>query len=283
MDSMLDKIFLDLSTRFQDSLLTNADVSERSLRALQLITRLSTTDVATKSYELFETIMQSEVAQEEKMEAARLALYAAYRPGLKSAPPVGDPKWILDFLRYHVGPDVAVEDHIHAISLGICAIDSASDDPTSQSWTWRIESAGELLTGFQQSSHPEGFKWWYSTLWIHYWGLDPGVRDRLDNIAVNGGDSVDLKQCRIAVEKEMERAKVLDAAACVAALERAHRKLSALIGHGEKVRDDLRHLNEAHSFFFSSSREHQFGRSYGQPILLVLKYEITGDGQRFLP
>jgi hypothetical protein len=38
------------------------------------------------------------------MEAARLALHAAYQPGLESVPPVGDPKHILDFLRYHIDP-----------------------------------------------------------------------------------------------------------------------------------------------------------------------------------
>lgn len=145
MNSMLNKIFLELSKRFQGPSLTNADVSERPLHALKLITRLSTTAVAAKSYELFRTIMQSEVAQEKKMEAAQLVLDAAYQPRLNSVPPVGDPKWILDFLRYHVGPRVKVKDRIHAIDSAMRAIDSTSDDPTSQSWTWRIERADELL------------------------------------------------------------------------------------------------------------------------------------------
>ena len=95
--------------------------------------------------------MESEAVQEKKMEAARLTLDAAYRPRLQSVPPVGDPKHVLDFLRYHVGPRVKIEDRIHAINSGMRAIDSASDDSTSRSWTWRIESADELLTGFQQS------------------------------------------------------------------------------------------------------------------------------------
>ena len=254
MDSMLEKIFSDLSRRFMEPFPTNMDTPGWTLRALERITRLGTVAVATKSYELFKTIMQSQVAQEKKMEAARLALYAAYQPGLKSVPPVGDPKWILSFLHHHVDPRVAVEDQIHAVSSGMCAIDSASDDPTSQSWTWRIENAGELLTGFQQSPHPEGFKWWYKVLWIHYRGLDPSVRNRLDKIAVNRGDSVDLKQCRIAIEKEMERVKGLDAAACIVALEEAHCRLSALISHGEKVCNELRYLNPGLILFFHQSR-----------------------------
>jgi len=184
------------------------------------------------------------------MEAARLALDAAYRSRLKSVPPVGDPKCILDFLRYHVGPRVKVKDRIHAIDSAMRAIDSTSDDPTSQSWTWRIESADELLIGFQQSPHPEGFKWWYRVLWIHYGGLDPGVRNRLDEIAMNGGDRVDLIQCRIAIEKEIERVKELDAAICIAALEEAYSRLTALIGHREKVRDELSATWKELIFFF---------------------------------
>jgi len=236
---MLDIIFLELSRRFQGPSPTNADVSEQPLRALNLITRLSMTAVAEKSYELFRTIMQSEVAQEKKMEAARLVLDAAYRPGLKFVPPVGDPKWILDFLHYHVGPRVKVKDRIYAIDSAIRAIDSTSDDPTSRSWTWRIERADELLIGFQQSPHPEAFKWWYTVLWIHYGGLDPGVRDSLDEIAMNRGDRIDLIQCRIAIEKEIERVKELDPATCIAALEEAYSRLTALIGHREKVRDEI--------------------------------------------
>jgi len=239
MNSMLDKIFLNLSKRFQGPYPTNADVSERPLRALTLVTRLSRVAVATKSYNLFRTIMQSEVAQEKKMEAARLALDAAYRPSLKSDPPVGDPKHVLDFLCYHVGPRVETEDRIHAISSGMRAIDSASDNPTSRSWTWRIESADELLTGFQQSPHLEAFKWWYRVLWIHYGGLDSGVRSRVDEIAMNGDDRVDLKRCRIAIEKEIERVKELDGGTSLAALEEAYSRLTAFIGHREKVRDDL--------------------------------------------
>jgi len=130
MDSMLDKIFSDLSRRFLGPFPTNVDASERPLRALKLITRLSTTAVAMKSYELFRIIMQSEVAQEKKMEAARLALHAAYRSRLKSAPPVGNPKHIFDFLCHHVGPRVKTADRI-------CAIDSACMPSTPCQMTQR--------------------------------------------------------------------------------------------------------------------------------------------------
>ena len=230
--------------------MADADGSQRSLRALKLVTQLSITAVATKSYELFETIMGSEVEQEKKMEAAQLALDAAYQPGLKPVPPVWDPKCILDFLRYHVDPDATGEDHIHAVSSVIRAIDSASDDPTSQSWTWNIEDAGGLLTGLQQSPHPEGFGWWYMVLWIHYGGLDSGVRSSLDEIATNGDDRVDLKRCRIAVRKEIERVKELDGATSIVALEKAYSKLTVLASHGEKVRDELQAFGRG-SFLFS--------------------------------
>jgi len=235
---VIDSIFLKLSKRFQGSYPTNADVSEWPLCVLEHVTRLSTSAVATKSYELFGTIMKSEVAEEKRMEAARLALDAAYRPKLEFPPPVGDPKHILDFLRYHVRPCVKSKHRNFAVSSAVRAIDSASSDPTSQSWTLRMEDAGELLTGLKQSRHSEGFEWWYRVLWIHYGGLDPDVRSRLDEIATNGDDGVDLKRCRTAVEKEIERVKELDRTAAIGALEDAYNRLTSFVDHREKVRDD---------------------------------------------
>jgi hypothetical protein len=238
MNAMVEKIFLSLSKRFQGGSLTNADISELPLRALKLVTRLSTTAVATKSYELFRTIMRSGVAQEKKMEAARLTLHAAYRPGLKPVPHVGDPKHILVFLRYHIDPHVKPEDRTHAIDSAMRAIDSVSDDPTSQPWTCSMENAGELLTWFEQSPHPKEFKWWYKVLWLHYGGLAPDVQSGVDKIAMGGDDRIDLELCRSAIEKEIERVKRLNVAPTVATLEDAHRKLAGFIDH-RKVCDEL--------------------------------------------
>ena len=244
MDAMVDKIFINISNRFQGpSPLTNADVSELPLRALKLVTQLRTTAVATRSYELFKKIMQSTVSQEKKMVAARVALHAAYHPKLKSLPPVGDPKHILDFLHYHIDPRVEREARAHAISSVMHAIDSASDDPMSQSWNWRIRNAGELLTGFLRSPDPKELRWWYGVLWLHYGGLDPGIRSRLDEIAMNRGDRVDLKRCRIAIEKKIWKIRELDGAAGImASLEEASSRLTALIEHREKVREGLSDL-----------------------------------------
>ena len=235
---MVDKTFLELPRRFQGPYPTNAGVSERPLRALELITRLITTAVAATSYELFGTIMQSNVAQETKMKAARLALHAAYRPGHESVPPVGDPKHIFGFLLYHVGPHIKKEDRTYAVSSARRAIDSASNDPTSESWTWRIENADGLLTGFYQSPDPEEFQWWYEVLWLHYGGLDPGVQGRVDDIAIKGDDRVDLKRCRTAIENEIKRVKELDGITNIATLEEARNKLSTFIDNREKVRDE---------------------------------------------
>jgi len=235
MDAMIHRIFLNLSRRFQSlDPLTNADVSELPFRALNLITRLRNAAVSTRSYELFKTIMESDVGQERKMEAARLALHAAYPPGLESVPPARDPQLILSFLRSHVDPGVGRNDH--TISSAMRAIDSASENPASQSWTWRIENAGELLTWFGQSTYPEEFNWWYGVLWLHYGELDPEVRDRMDEIGMSGDDRVDLKQCRVAVEKEIERVKGLDGAkSIVRSLEDAYDRLTALINYREMV------------------------------------------------
>jgi len=227
---MIDKIFLDLSIRFQSPYpLANADMSERPLRALMLITRLSTNAVASKSYELFKTIMRSTVAPERKMEAARLALHAAYQPGLESLPPVGDPKHIFEFLHYHIGSHVKTEDRAHAISSVMRAIDSACGSRTT---TWCIENAGELMAWFEKSPEPKEFEWWYGVLWLYYGGLDSGIRERMDEIAMSEDDRIDLKQCRTVIEKEIERVKELDGASdIVRSLDDAYTRLTALIDH----------------------------------------------------
>jgi hypothetical protein len=94
MRPMIDKIFPELSIRFQKtSPLTNEDISDRPFRILMLITRLSTT-VALKSYEPFKTVTQSTVVMVGKMEASRPALRAAHQPGFEFLPPVEGPKTI---------------------------------------------------------------------------------------------------------------------------------------------------------------------------------------------
>jgi hypothetical protein len=235
---MIDKIFWELSVRFQNaSPLTNADISDRPFRALMLITRLSTPVVALKSYELFKTVMQSTVKPVRKMEAARLALHAAYRPGLESFPPVEDPKHIFDFLHYHTDPGVKLEDRAHAISSAVRAIDSTCGNRTT---IWSIENAGELMAWFQNSSDPKEFRWWYGVLWLHYGGLDSGIRESMDEIAMNGDDRIDLKQCRVVIEKEIERVKELDGTLdIVKSLDDAYTRLTALIDHRDMVRDEF--------------------------------------------
>ena len=268
---MVDKIFLELSKRFHGSFPTNADVSKKPFRALELITRLSTTAVAAKSYELFGTIMQSGTAVERKMKAARLALHAAYRSGLGCVPPAGDSKHIFDFLRFHIGPRIGREERSHAVSSVMRAIDSASNGPTPRAQTWRIEAADELLTGFHQSAHPEEFEWWYRVLWLHYGGLDHDVRKRVDEIAMNGDDRVDLKQCRIAIEKEIERVKELDGATNIdiMTLEDTYTRLSTFIDHREKVREEFSGIWTVFISFFPSRRVYQFCLSHGQLIPFI--------------
>ena len=273
---MIDKIFLDLSIRFQGPYpLTNADISERPLRALILITRLSTTVVALKSYELFKTIMQSTVAPERKMEAARLALHAAYQPELESLPPVGDPKQILDFLHYNIGSHVKMEDRAHAISSAMRAIDSARGNRTT---TWYIENAGELMAWFEKSPEPKEFEWWYGVLWLHYGGLDSGIRERMDGIAMSGDDRIDLKQCRVVVEMEIERVKELDRAlGIVRSLGDAYTRLTALIDHRERVRDGFLGFRIGLRLFSSSPL-----CRFCLRILFIL-YGITGHHRYSLP
>ena len=239
MNVMIDRIFLDLSRHFQNrSPLTTADALERQFRALTFITRVRMNAVAMRSYELFKEIMGSTIAQEKKMEAARLALYAAYPPGLESVPPVQDPSLILDFLRYHIDPNVKNEDRAHAIASAVRAICSASNGPLSQSWTWCIENAGELLTGLQQSPDSKEFEWWYTILWRYRGKLDPRIWGRMDDIAKNGGDEIDLKGCKVAVEEETDKVKGSGGASHILkSLDDACTRLNELIDYRDKVRD----------------------------------------------
>ena len=61
----------------------------------------------------------------------------------------------------------------------------------------------------------------------------------MDEIATNGDDGVDLKRCRVAVEKEIERVKELDETANTEALEDAYNRLTAFVDRKEKVRNKL--------------------------------------------
>ena len=114
MSTLIDQIFSKLSEHFpRDPSPDNAGVPERPLRALRLITRLRTTTVSTKSYELFETIMQSTVMEATKMGAARLALYPSYRRKLDLA--VRDPEHIRNLLHYY--DDLRTKRRGHATSV----------------------------------------------------------------------------------------------------------------------------------------------------------------------
>jgi len=230
MDALVEQIFSKLSAHFSSN-----SFPDGPLYMLQLTAQVRTTAVAVKSYRLFETIMRSTAEQERKMKAAQLALSAAYPPGLEPAPPAArDPQLILSFLRSHVDPSVGRKDR--AISSAMRAIDSASENPASRSWTWRIEDAGELLTWFGQSSRSEEFNWWYGVLWLHYGEVDPEVWGRMDEIGMSGDDRVDLKQCKVAVENEVERVRRLDGAtSIVRSLEEAYDRLTDLIDHRERV------------------------------------------------
>ena len=128
MDALVDRIFLRLSKHFPPSpSQTNADVPEQPLRALQLIMRLRKATVATKSYGLFKTIMQSNVVEAKKMEAARLVLHPSYQQKLFL--PVRDPKHIHNFLHYYNNLRTERRDHA---TLVMPAADPVSNNPTLQ-------------------------------------------------------------------------------------------------------------------------------------------------------
>ena len=71
---------------------------------MELIAPLSTNEVATKSYHLFHVVMQAPLSpahsQEKKWQAARLAMYGAYKWD-RYLPWVEDPQDVLTFLYHH--------------------------------------------------------------------------------------------------------------------------------------------------------------------------------------
>lgn len=162
MNALVDRIFSKLSKHFsRDPPQTNTDVLERSLRALQLITKLRTTTVATRSYELFETIMESTVEKSKKMEAARLALYPSYRQ--KTLLPVKDPRHIYNFLQYC--NNLRTRGSGHATSVVPAANPVPLNNPSmGQFQTRPTGNASGLSTGLHGFPDKEELDWW-NGLW----------------------------------------------------------------------------------------------------------------------
>ena len=133
-----------------------------------------------------------------------------------------------------------MEDCARTIASAMRAIRSASDGPLSQSWTWCIENAGELLAGLQQPPDSKEFEWWYMILWRYHEKLDLSIWGRMDDIAKNGCDEIDLRGCKVAVEEEIGRVKGSGGASHILkSLEDASARLNQLIDYREKVRDEL--------------------------------------------
>ena len=101
---------------------------------MELIAPLSENNIATKSYNLFHVVMQTPLSdtytQEKKWDAARLAMYGAYKWD-KFLPWVEDPKDILAFLDHHF--DLAArlgENHDEPIQYALRALAYASGPGT---------------------------------------------------------------------------------------------------------------------------------------------------------
>ena len=93
--SVINNVFRALESAFPSN-----SMQIPSLCALRLATRFSGRGAASASYGLFKTIMTFDTLTDQHWEAARLAIYAAFRhwcPG-----EVGEPKEILRFLDHHV-------------------------------------------------------------------------------------------------------------------------------------------------------------------------------------
>jgi len=126
MGSTLRIIFEVLSAIFSSKSIQTLS----ALRALQLVTRLATPDVADASYELFRTIMSPDNLTDQHWEAARLAIHGAFQRSIGDfvIPLVGEPKEILKFLDYHLGLQGTGEDHSSSIALALEATLSELDD-----------------------------------------------------------------------------------------------------------------------------------------------------------
>jgi len=125
---MLDKVFEVLSMTFGKSLQTPL-----TLRALWLVTRLAEKGVSDASYALFTMIVASERPSNQHWEVARLAIYGAFQSNIViKITPARSPELdrILKFLNYHLGLQVAGEDHRYSIIFALEAIVRSDHYPT---------------------------------------------------------------------------------------------------------------------------------------------------------
>ena len=94
-----------------------------AIRALQFVTRLRAWDVSYASYELFKTIMASNILTDQHWEAARLTIHGAFEHGTSDmVSSVGKPTEILKFLNHHLGLQGTGEDHSSSIAFAMDAI-----------------------------------------------------------------------------------------------------------------------------------------------------------------
>jgi len=125
---MIDKIFDRFEARFQNST-SPMDLSS-VVDALSLVIQLLDRRICTRCYALFRTIMDLGNLDDTLWELARLSLKGAYTGSTFDISPVGNPKQLLEFLRYHVSPQQRANVGDQPIYHVFSALAFASDEET---------------------------------------------------------------------------------------------------------------------------------------------------------
>ena len=156
----IDKIFEKLTKTFENPASTLKEV-DLALEVVKLIAPLSNNDIAQKSYNLFNVVMQARVSpaysQEKKWNASRLTMHGAYKRN-QPFPLVDDPGDLLTFLVHHF--DLALEGdktQDEPIQDALCVLAYASDPITIKTLNDIILKKPSFIRGIcyvYQSSKP---------------------------------------------------------------------------------------------------------------------------------
>ena len=139
----LSRIYELLFETFQDPNHTT-DEMNRALEAMKLICSLPGEYTATKSYSFFHVAMQAPISptysEENKWEASRLALHAAYKWDT-ALPSVNDPQNILTFISHHFelaaqgnAQDEPIQNALRALAYASSSEALKNFDPTQPSF-----------------------------------------------------------------------------------------------------------------------------------------------------
>ena len=157
-ESIIERVF----RAFTDIFSSDSIQVPSALHALRLATRISGLKVCVASYRLFKTIMDLDNLTDQHWEAARFAVYAAFRD-YRYAAYRGDPKEVIKFLDYHIGLQGAKEDHESYISSALRSLNHIGEPKSLtyecvRDFNWTTPSFVKGVRSMMQPHRPGGFR-----------------------------------------------------------------------------------------------------------------------------